>query len=198
MWSIISTYRTNSSDSIAISSVLFESFTRKNCVTTRANLNYWELYPIGFHSVSVSSLPSEDRWQGRYLIQRVAWLHPLSWVLLWKSQSSPGRKVAGGDRLLTLPGKQGSLSLVRTKTEDQLWPGRRAEAPLTPLCGLQSWDRPSPVGCAHPTSGSSAPSTWGQAPREARGKGRLQLQAYSSSWNQTQEFIFAIQQAITR
>lgn len=40
---------------------------------------------------------------------------------------------------------------------------------------------------------------WGHAPREAREeKAWLQLQVYSSSWNQTQEFTFAVQQVITR
>lgn len=143
-------------------------------ISMTVNLIHWEHLTLQWQQMR----------EGSHLLQCA------SWLLLWSRPSCINSAAHGEGSPGCLwwgPCIEGRLCLAG---------GQRP--PALPF-GVQSWEHLVPEELTHTTSRSSAPSLWGQAPREAcEEKARLQLQVYSSSWNQIQESTFAMQQVITR
>lgn len=112
-------------------------------------------------------LPSEDRWEGAsshpargFVMPSVSHKNPEA---PW--EENPLWESAGGDRSDNSPWKAGSSESEGTKTALARQVGR----------GSPHRERPVPMGCGHPTSGSSAPSTRSQASGQARGNGQATI-----------------------
>lgn len=192
MPSIISKYRSSSSDSISISICI--------CLYAHLYTHLFYLYIYmhifesfkgriaslqGLISMTVNFIHSE------YLTPQWGWIrgeptHPVCNLTMFSVLGCPvknpkltGKEARSGKPLVQCfdnsPWKAGKFDCGGDNAQKASsgWAGGQ-RAPAS-LCGVQSWQWLSTVGCAHLTSGSSAPSTWSQAPREAHGKGQATI-----------------------
>lgn len=99
-----------------------------------------------------------------------AWLHLPSPIKTPEAprEENPLWESAGGDRSDNGPWKARSSETNKTKPALARQVGR----------GSPHQEHPVPVGCAHPPSGSSAPSRRGQASGEARGDGQATITGF--------------------